>query len=587
MSSPADVVPTLSVPAAAHRMPTRTRFLVALGTAALLALVLLPWVVPFGPLQGDATGTLAAIIVMGLPALLLTGAAGRGDLDPRLRGALALLALSMGLAIAVNGLRFLIAVGMQLPAVPGLRVGSNVVIGMCGLAALLRIPLVRLGRAAAWQIGTDTTIAVGGMALAIFAVWTLPGFGHAPRAARLELLADNAIEAANLVALSLILVRGPTRPLRRAVWCLAATIIIETTYLVALQYALGAQTRDFRLANSLFFVDYVFYFFAALFFLTDQQPETDLALLPESVRAFNPLPMAAILGVSVLLILATRHPGDPALFPLALGFSALALLLLARVVGATTQILRLAREEAALQQRDQLERLNLMGRMAGGIAHVINNLMTVVLGHASLIAEAAEANPGVSSSGEAISTAAHQASRLAERLLLVSGYRRPDGRRGPLLEAVNRQREAIGRLAGPARVVVWDLSEDGGRALVASTAVEAVLRELVTNSIDATTDGGLITIRVRDETPSGGHAGMILSPQAGRHSVLSVEDAGCGIAPDAVMRICEPYFTTRPVSEGRGLGLSVVYGIVVGLPGGLQIKSHVGAGTRVSVYFPI
>jgi signal transduction histidine kinase len=257
------------------------------------------------------------------------------------------------------------------------------------------------------------------------------------------------------------------------------------------------------------------------------------------------------------------------------------------VVGATTQILSLAREEAALQQRDQMERLTLMRRMAGGTAHVINNLMTVVLGHASLIAEAAGPNEELSSSGDAISTAAQQASGLAERLLLMSSYRRAEERRLPLLDIVNRQRGAIGELTGPERVLVWDLDETGGQALVAPAAVEAVIRELLTNSVDATTPGGRITIRVSDETTPASRQGMILSPPTGRCSVLTVEDGGCGIAPDAVMRVCEPFFTTRPASEGRGLGLSVVYGVAVGLPGGLQIASEVGSGTRVSVYFPV
>jgi len=76
-------------------------------------------------------------------------------------------------------------------------------------------------------------------------------------------------------------------------------------------------------------------------------------------------------------------------------------------------------------------------------------------------------------------------------------------------------------------------------------------------------------------------------PSAGPCSVLSVEDTGSGIAPDIIARVCEPYFTTRPFVEGRGLGLSVVFGVIAGLSGGLRIESHVGSGTRVSVYLPV
>ncbi len=574
------------VPPAEQPVPTGMRLLLGFATAILTALVILPWIVPFGPLQGDAWGTFAATVVIAAPGALLAIAARRANLDSRLRGALVLLAMSMGLAVAGNLLRLVGALGAHLPNIPIVSIGSNVLVWACGIAALLMIPLAPVGRGAAWQIGTDAVIAVGGLALAIFAVWTLPGFSRAPHAARVELLAYNAMEAANLVVLNLILVRGPRRPLRRAIWCLAGTIIVETTYLVAMQYALGRQNGDFRLANSLFFVDYYIYLFAGVFFLTDVQPDTDVPLLPENVRAFNPLPMAAILGVSVLLILSTRRPSDPALFPLALGLSILALLLLARVVMATTEVLRLAREEAAIHQREQLERLQVMGRLAGGIAHVINNLMAVVLGHASLIVDAAGSDQDLRASGEAIGQSARHASALAERLRYVSGYRKPDPRRSPLVELVRLQREQVEMSIGQTRVVTWDLPEIGGGALIAPAAVDAIVKELIANAVDATAVGGQITIRVYDESRATNDTSMILVPPPGRCSVLSVEDTGCGIAPGIVSRVCEPYFTTRPLVEGRGLGLSVVFGVVAGLSGGLRIESHVGSGTRVSVCFP-
>ncbi|MES2178234.1 MAG: ATP-binding protein [Gemmatimonadota bacterium] len=569
-----------------HRRSMREQRWLVLATAVLLVLVLLPWLVPFGPLQGDAGGTMAAVLVMGVPAVLLAGAARRGDLDIRLRQALALLVGSIGLAVLGNLVRLLTSLGVPTPQVPGISVVSNVIIWALGIAALLRIPLVRLGRGAAWQFGTDTAIAVGGLALAIFAVWTLPGFAHAPRAARLQLLAFNAMAAANLVALNLILVRGPRRALRRAVWCLAATIIIETTYLVAMQYALGRQSADFRVPNSLFFVDYLAFLFAGVFFLRDPQPNSDIPLLPEQVRAFNPLPMAAIVGVSALLVLSTRHPSDPALFPLAVGLGAMALLLLARVVGATTVILRFAREEAATLQRQQTERLQLMRRLAGGIAHVINNLMGVVLMNSELVVDVAGSNEELRTSGQEIGESARLASGLASRLLLASGHRPFDAEHSSLREAVRAQRELVGQAAG-SREMAWEVDEMGGQAIVAPSSAAAVLRELVSNAIEASPEGGRITIRVHDDTRAATHDGMTLAPPPGRYSVLEVEDAGCGIAPDSLARACEPFFTTHDLSEGRGLGLSVVYGVMASSGGGLQIESNTSTGTRVSAYFPV
>ena len=395
------------------------------------------------------------------------------------------------------------------------------------------------------------------------------------------------MEGANLVALNLILVRGPTRPIRRAVWCLAATIVVETTYLVAMQYAIGRQSSDFRLPNSLFFVDYLAFLFAAVFFLTDPQPDTDIPMLPEYVRAFNPLPMAAIVGVSVLLILSTLHPSDPALFPLALGLGGLALLLLARVVGATTEILRFVRAEGALRDQELSARLQLMGRLSGGIAHAINNQMTVVLGHAELVVDEAGVNQQLRNSGKAINESAQRASRLALRLRLASGFRPHDPRRLSLLDAVKLQREFGGDLAGQSSAVKWDLDETAGHAIVAPTEVEAVLRELISNAIDATAEGGGITVRIHDESRSASQSGVPLSPRPGRYSVLEVEDAGRGITPDDILRACEPFFSHRPTHEGRGLGLSIVYGMMASSSGGVTIESSPGAGTRVSVFFAV
>ncbi|MGD0991521.1 MAG: ATP-binding protein [Gemmatimonadales bacterium] len=550
-------------------------------------LTVLPWFASFGPLTGDTGGILAAVLVTGVAGLLFLAASRRADLLVRLRQALVLFAISILLTAAGNVLRLLGALGVPLPTVPGLDITSTVVIWAIGLAALLRIPLIPLTRGGWWRMTTDTTIAVGGMGLAIFAIWTLPGLQHAPASARLHLLAYNLMEAANLVVLNLILVRGPARPIRPAYWWLAATIAIETTYLVVLQYAIGRQSHDFRFPNSLFFADYLAYLYAGVFFLSKRQPDADLPLLPESMRAFNPLPVAAILGVGVLLILSALHPSDPALLPLAVGIVLLALLLLARVVGATGENLHLMHLEAADERRRQTERQQLMGRLAGGIAHVINNLMTVVLGHAGMMMERAEGDPRDRADGEAIAEAARSAAALAARLLSASGRPPIDSRGVRLPAAVRGERDRVERSLGGSRELVWDLPDGDDGALVGQATVQAILDELVANAMEATPAGGRITIGVREETLAAPHTGMAPIPAPGRYSVLEVADAGRGIAPVDLPRVYEPFFTTRPLHEGRGLGLSVVYGIVAGLGGGLLVESVPGAGARVSVYLPI
>jgi signal transduction histidine kinase len=554
------------------------------AAAVFAALAVLPWLLSFGPLTGGVSGTAAAFLATLVPGLLLLFAARRRELLGGLRSALALLGVSMLLTAGGNCLRLVGALGVALPSVPGLDLATTVAIWALGLAALILIPLAPLAPGAAWRITTDVTIAVLGMSLAVVAIWTLPGTRLAPSGAHIKLILYNAMEAANLVVLNLIIVRGPSRPIRRAIFWLSATIVIETTYLIALEYALGRQTLDFRLSNSLFFLDYLAYLYAAASFLRDPQPDRDIPLLPESLRAFNPLPIAAILGVGVLLILAALRPSDPALRPLAAGSAVLAFLLLARVIGATAENLRLLREEAAEERRREAEKLELMGRLAGGIAHIINNQMTVVLGRAELALEIDRRTPVMRENLEEIVKAAQHASGLAERLLSASGRRMRDGRKTRILDVVLGQQEAMSRTVGPNRTLTWGLS--GGDAPVRPSDLEAVLLELVSNAVDATTGAGRIAIRLRDETLSSSPPGASPAFDPGRYSVLEVEDDGPGVAAGDLPHIFEPFFTSRPSHEGRGLGLSVVQGIVASCGGSVLVDTAPGAGTRVRVYLP-
>ncbi len=568
----------------APRLPSRQLGLTS-ATAVFALLAVVPWLTPFGPLTGGPYGTAAALVVTAVPGFLLLVASQRPDLLGRLRQAVLLLAVSILLTAAGNALRFVDALGFSLPAVPGLDLATTFAIWALGLAALIRIPLAPLAPGAKWRIATDVTTAVLGISLAVVAIWTLPGIRVAPPAAHLKLIVYNLMEAANLVVLNLILVRGPLRPIRRAIYWLSATIVIETTYLIALEYALGRQAHDFRLSNSLFFVDYFAYLCAALSFLLDPQSDRDGPLLPDSLRAFNPLPVAAVLGVGVLLILAARRPSDPALLPLAVGIVVLALLLLARGAAASAENLRLLRAEAAEERRREREKMELTGRLAGGIAHIINNLMTVVLGRAELALEDAGRVHGLRGHLEAVAEAARRASGLAARLLSAGGRRMRDQKQMRILDVVLGQREAVGRMAGPDRVLTWDLAE--GEALVSPSDLEAVLLELVSNAVDATARGGRIAIRLRDETLEAPPAHMSPDPRPGRYSVLDILDDGPGIPEDSLPHLFEPFYTTRPGHEGRGLGLSVVYGIVTSRGGGLVLDTGSGAGTRVRVYLPL
>jgi hypothetical protein len=200
-----------------HRARSRHRLWLTVAAVVWACLAILPWTFSFGPLNGDRGGVLAAFLVTAVPGFLILAASRRAELLGRLRQALALLAFSMLLTAAGNFLRLLSALGVALPAVPGLNFATTLVIWALGLAALIRLPLTPLVRGAWWRVAIDITIAVLGMALAIFFIWTLPGMRLAPPSAHLKILLYNSMEAANLIVLNLILVRAPLRPIRRAV----------------------------------------------------------------------------------------------------------------------------------------------------------------------------------------------------------------------------------------------------------------------------------------------------------------------------------------------------------------------------------
>jgi hypothetical protein len=159
-----------------------------------------------------------------------------------------------------------------------------------------------------------------------------------------------------------------------------------------------------------------------------------------------------------------------------------------------------------------------------------------------------------------------------------------DQRQMRIVDVVLGQREAMRRTAGPDRALTWDLAE--GDALVPSSDLEAVLLELVANAADAAGPEGRITIRVRDETLAAPLEGASAQVLPGRYSILEVEDDGPGVPEADLPHIFEPFYSSRPRAEGRGLGLSVVHGIASKCEGAVHVDTAPGAGTRVRVYLP-
>ncbi|HEY5227688.1 MAG TPA: ATP-binding protein [Opitutaceae bacterium] len=555
------------------------------ATAVSAGLVALPWFTSFGPVNGQKSGIFAAVLVSLVPGYLLARASFNANLHGRLRQAIGMMAVSLLLVSAGNFVRLLAALGVSVPNVPGIDLSSNIVIWVIGFAGLIRIPLMPVNRGTLWRVCTDVGIAGVGMALIISVLWTLPGLHDGPAGLRNEVMVFDAMAVGNLFVLTLIMVRGPIPQLRKAILWLAAIIVIDTVYLVVFQYVVGTRSNDTRLLNSLFFAEYLAYLYAAVHFLDDTGAEEE-TLSPISVLwVVNPLPVCAVLGVGILLI-ASALTNSYSVVPLSAGIVAMAILLLVRMIFSNFEKLREVEQKAQRESHVQAEKLALTRRLSGGIAHIINNMMTVVHGHAELLRTELPSESLGSNSLEAITSSAYRVSALAWRLELASGMRNTQESQTRLVEAVLLQRDYVNRMVGQKREVIWDLSGTGGNALVAPSDMETIMRELISNAGEATFHGGKITIRVREEIQSPLPDGVSPHPEEGLYSVLEVADTGRGIPEGDLPHVTEPFFTSRPLLEGRGLGLSIVHGIVASYGGGLLIDTVPGAGSRIRVYLP-
>lgn len=532
--------------------PNSLWFSLAVAAAGFLAV--LPWFFSFGPVTGEAFGLLAASAVTAFPCFLLLKAAGADGMSGRLRQALWLLAISMAMTSAGNFLRFLDANGVPFPSIPGLGIFSTMAIWAMGLAALVRLPLMPVTPGSAWRIGTDILIAGIGMTLVVFVIWTLPGLRLAAPGMRREIMAFNLMEAGNLVVLNLILVRGALRPVRRAVWWLAASAVIETVYLVSFQYGIGRHVPDDRLANSLFFLDYMVYLLAARAFLGDTAPGTEAPLRPIRIWSVNPLPVVAVLGVGGLLIFSSLRDSRMAVTTLAIGIVAMTLLLVGRVMGSTYESLQLVQRKAEDDRSAQAEKLALMGRLSGKMALVVQTLAAGVRGHAELLPSEAGRDTQALGNIEAIREATRKASLLAERLLLASGHRRGGRQLRNLGDTLRLQQDAVNRMVGDKRIMIWDIAKGGGRALVDPSDLETIVRELVVNAREATFHHGRITLKVRDEDLAPLNPGISPCPPAGEYSVLEVSDTGRGFTQGTLSYVLSPFSRTSPRSRAGDSG---------------------------------
>jgi PAS domain S-box-containing protein len=244
----------------------------------------------------------------------------------------------------------------------------------------------------------------------------------------------------------------------------------------------------------------------------------------------------------------------------------------------TAEIAERQRTEEALLQVQKLEAI---GQLTSGVAHDFNNLLTGVLGNLELLERRLKSEESLRRLRGA-RLAAERGARLTHQLLAFSRKQRLAPRPLDLNRLVSEASDMLFRMIGVTVRIETVLTEGLWPALVDPTQIELVLLNLAINARDAMPEGGRLTIRTtnvsRDDAPRD------LAP--GDYVLISVSDTGEGMSEEVLRRAVEPFFTTKELGKGSGLGLSMVHGVATQSGGGLHIDSRLGRGTTINVYLP-
>jgi two-component system cell cycle sensor histidine kinase/response regulator CckA len=235
----------------------------------------------------------------------------------------------------------------------------------------------------------------------------------------------------------------------------------------------------------------------------------------------------------------------------------------------------------------QSQKMQAIGQLAGGIAHDFNNLLTAISGHCDLLLMRHEREDPDYGDLVQIHQNANRAASLVSQLLAYSRKQTLKPERLDLEDVLSDLAHLLNRLVGERIRLQLNHSHKLGAIRADKRQLEQVLMNLVVNARDAMPQGGVIRVDTEAISLSEPMTRDRATVPAGDYAVITVQDSGCGIPGDRLQKIFEPFYTTKKVGEGTGLGLSTAYGIVKQSGGFIFVDSTVGEGSTFSLYFPI
>jgi signal transduction histidine kinase len=239
-----------------------------------------------------------------------------------------------------------------------------------------------------------------------------------------------------------------------------------------------------------------------------------------------------------------------------------------------------AERERAEHKLRQSQKMEAVGRLTGGIAHDFNNLLSAIMGNIELLRARLTNDREIRLAANAM-LAAERGAKLTGQLLAFSRMQRLDLIPVDLAGMLESLRGALQRVLGPEIALRIDVAPDGGLVMADVHQLELALLNLASNARDAMPASGTLTISARADDGASPSSG-----RPGQYVVLTVSDTGVGMAPEVRERAFEPFYTTKTVGAGSGLGLSQVYGIAKQSGGLATIESVPGRGTTVRIMLP-